>query len=228
MTSIIGNMKQLAMIAIFGFILMGVEVTPTTLSGLAVTVNVGVSKAIADDSDKSDKSDKSDDSDKSDKSSESVDSTSSNLICDCTTLANASAVADKAKDDDKAKEDDDKVTLCHVPLGNPDNEQTIRVGAAAVDSHIGHHAGDHLGACAGDEDQAKKDQEDDDKAKEDDDKAKEDDDKALADVSTAVAGAPCSCGDGGGVTGYWTDSVGGSATPPGGSAPKAVRQIQGQ
>ncbi len=41
---------------------------------------------------------------------------------------------------------DKKVTLCHLPPGNPANSQTISVGEAAVASHLGH--GDLLGACA--------------------------------------------------------------------------------
>jgi cysteine-rich repeat protein len=41
---------------------------------------------------------------------------------------------------------DKKVTLCHVPPGNPANAQTISVGEAAVRAHVAH--GDQLGACA--------------------------------------------------------------------------------
>jgi len=39
----------------------------------------------------------------------------------------------------------DKVTLCHVPGGNPDNQHTISVGAPARDAHLAH--GDSLGEC---------------------------------------------------------------------------------
>jgi hypothetical protein len=38
-----------------------------------------------------------------------------------------------------------KVTICHVPPGNPDNAQTIEVASAAVGSHLAH--GDYEGAC---------------------------------------------------------------------------------
>ncbi|MCH8165480.1 MAG: filamentous hemagglutinin N-terminal domain-containing protein [Planctomycetes bacterium] len=41
----------------------------------------------------------------------------------------------------------EKVTICHIPPGNPDNAHTITVGAPAVDPHIDHH-GDTVGACA--------------------------------------------------------------------------------
>jgi hypothetical protein len=38
-----------------------------------------------------------------------------------------------------------KVTLCHIPPGNPANAQTITVGQAAVAAHLAH--GDYLGEC---------------------------------------------------------------------------------
>jgi hypothetical protein len=40
-----------------------------------------------------------------------------------------------------------KVTICHVPPGNPDNPQTLRVGRKAAAAHLRRHAGDHLGRC---------------------------------------------------------------------------------
>jgi hypothetical protein len=39
-----------------------------------------------------------------------------------------------------------KVTLCHIPPGNPDNAHTITVGAPAVPAHLEH--GDTLGPCS--------------------------------------------------------------------------------
>jgi hypothetical protein len=42
-----------------------------------------------------------------------------------------------------------KVTICHVPPGNPDNKHTITVGASAVPAHLAH--GDFLGDCSGPE-----------------------------------------------------------------------------
>lgn len=41
--------------------------------------------------------------------------------------------------------DNDKVTICHIPPGNPDNAHTIRVSENAVDAHLDH--GDTLGKC---------------------------------------------------------------------------------
>src|SRR6185295_19387348 len=40
-----------------------------------------------------------------------------------------------------------KVTICHIPPGNPGNAHTITVGASAVPAHQAH--GDTLGACGG-------------------------------------------------------------------------------
>jgi hypothetical protein len=47
----------------------------------------------------------------------------------------------------EAESDDagDKVTLCHVPGGNPSNQHTISVGAPARLAHLAH--GDSLGEC---------------------------------------------------------------------------------
>jgi cysteine-rich repeat protein len=39
----------------------------------------------------------------------------------------------------------DRVTLCHIPRGNPANAKTKRVDLADVDNHLGH--GDFLGPC---------------------------------------------------------------------------------
>ena len=38
-----------------------------------------------------------------------------------------------------------KVTICHIPPGNPDNARTIRIGCAALDHHLAH--GDICGPC---------------------------------------------------------------------------------
>src|SRR6476659_8001022 len=38
-----------------------------------------------------------------------------------------------------------KVTICHIPPGNPNNAHTITVGASAVPAHLAH--GDTLGPC---------------------------------------------------------------------------------
>jgi hypothetical protein len=40
----------------------------------------------------------------------------------------------------------EKVTICHIPPGNPANAHTITVGAPAVPTHLAQH-GDCLGAC---------------------------------------------------------------------------------
>jgi len=40
-----------------------------------------------------------------------------------------------------------KVTICHVPPGNPDNAHTITIGAPAVPAHLANHPGDAIGPC---------------------------------------------------------------------------------
>ncbi len=40
-----------------------------------------------------------------------------------------------------------KVTICHVPPGNPANAHTITIAESAVPAHLAH--GDYLGACRG-------------------------------------------------------------------------------
>jgi PKD repeat protein len=42
----------------------------------------------------------------------------------------------------------DKVILCHVPPGNPNNPQTICVAASAIPSHLANHPGDCIGPCS--------------------------------------------------------------------------------
>ena len=39
----------------------------------------------------------------------------------------------------------DKVTICHIPPGNPDNAHDITVSMNAVPAHLAH--GDILGGC---------------------------------------------------------------------------------
>ena len=41
----------------------------------------------------------------------------------------------------------EKVTLCHVPPGNPTNVQTLSVAPSAVQAHLKNHPGDYVGAC---------------------------------------------------------------------------------
>lgn len=44
-------------------------------------------------------------------------------------------------------ESPNKVLICHIPPGNPDNAHTICVSSHAVEPHQTHH-GDTIGACA--------------------------------------------------------------------------------
>ncbi len=40
-----------------------------------------------------------------------------------------------------------KVLICHVPPGNPDNAHTICISPNAVPDHFANHEGDHCGEC---------------------------------------------------------------------------------
>lgn len=51
----------------------------------------------------------------------------------------------KLQEEEEDDEGEEKVTLCHIPPGNPDKAHTITVGASAVPAHLAH--GDYLGAC---------------------------------------------------------------------------------
>ena len=42
---------------------------------------------------------------------------------------------------------DNKVLLCHVPPGNPENEHTQCISPKAVAAHLENHEGDHCGPC---------------------------------------------------------------------------------
>lgn len=48
-------------------------------------------------------------------------------------------------DDDDDDDGKSKVTICHIPPGNPSNLHTITVGQSAVQAHLAH--GDYLGKC---------------------------------------------------------------------------------
>lgn len=43
---------------------------------------------------------------------------------------------------------EEKVAICHVPTGNPNNPKDLEIAASAVDDHIGNHEGDCVGTCA--------------------------------------------------------------------------------
>jgi subtilisin family serine protease len=77
------------------------------------------------------------------------------LLLSWGTFANfnpAFAVADDEKDDEK--DDDKKITICHIPPGNPNNFQQILVSVNAVEAHLAH--GDKIGKCIDDEEERAK------------------------------------------------------------------------
>ena len=62
----------------------------------------------------------------------------------------SSADASSQSSSESSGQSADKVTICHVPPGNPDNPQTITIGESAVASHFEEHEGDSLGPCVDD------------------------------------------------------------------------------
>lgn len=220
MTHIIEKMKLPAMIAVFGFMLVAIQVSPMTGSA-----GFGVANAFAGD-------DKNDGKDSKDSGSKASKTGVAQLICDCTTVAAATEAASKAKDEyekaSKAKDDADKSKSDHdnnghgnnidgVDSSNPGNSKAGKDTDSSYDDEKWKSENDDLKNKA---DKAKKDADD---AKDSKDKA----DKAKSDADAAVIGAPCNCGDG--TTGFWADSAAtGTPTAPTGAAPKAMRQILGQ
>jgi hypothetical protein len=49
------------------------------------------------------------------------------------------------------KSKDSKVTICHVPPGNPSNVHSITISKNALKAHLAH--GDFFGNCGGEEQQ---------------------------------------------------------------------------
>jgi hypothetical protein len=52
---------------------------------------------------------------------------------------------DDSDRDHRRHDDGGKITICHIPPGNPSARRTLSVGEAAWSAHEGH--GDHRGAC---------------------------------------------------------------------------------
>ena len=46
----------------------------------------------------------------------------------------------------------EKVVICHIPPGNPDNAHAIEVSVDALDAHLAH--GDSIGDCSSNEEEA--------------------------------------------------------------------------
>ncbi len=65
-----------------------------------------------------------------------------------TTTADQNSAGDNSADPNCLPvPDSHKVTICHIPPGNPANAHTIDVGEPAVSAHLAH--GDYCGPCRG-------------------------------------------------------------------------------
>jgi len=71
-------------------------------------------------------------------------------------ISSASVFADSNEKEKEHSADSDyrgdsgetkKITICHVPKGNPSNRHTIHIGYSAWSTHRDNHGGDYLGSC---------------------------------------------------------------------------------
>lgn len=103
---------------------------------------LGLDKSAASDASKS--ADKDEDKDKDDKDDDGKDDDGKD--------DDGKGGGDSGKDsgDSNARGKDDeakKITICHVPKGNPGNAHTIHIGYSAWKAHKENHGGDYLGSC---------------------------------------------------------------------------------
>ena len=133
------------------------------LLGFAFSTETGtnaldVSSAIAKDcpslqTDSKSKDSKSKDSkskDSKSKDSKSKDSKSKDSKSKDSKSKDSKSKDSKSKDSKSEEcEEEEKVTICHVPLGNPENAQTITTSVQAIiNAHtVGAHGGDYMGEC---------------------------------------------------------------------------------
>ena len=66
------------------------------------------------------------------------------LMATATLLPLTMAVTPAFAQDPQSNEEDKKVTICHVPPGNPDNAHEITVGESAAKEHLTQHEGDRI------------------------------------------------------------------------------------
>ncbi len=70
------------------------------------------------------------------------------LLAAAILLTAGSVFAQERKEGGSATgEPDKKITICHIPPGNPNNPQTITISTNALSAHIPGHIGDYQGAC---------------------------------------------------------------------------------
>jgi hypothetical protein len=69
------------------------------------------------------------------------------LLAAAILLAAGSVFAQERKEGGSAAGGPDKITICHIPPGQPNNPQTITINANALSAHIPGHIGDYAGAC---------------------------------------------------------------------------------
>ena len=79
------------------------------------------------------------------------------------------------EEEEEGEEEEDKVEICHIPPGNPDNAHTITVSPSAVPAHLAH--GDYEGECDEDEGEEEEEEEEDEEEEEEGEEEEEEDDE---------------------------------------------------
>jgi hypothetical protein len=62
--------------------------------------------------------------------------------------ARSSARVASADEASSSNQYEEKVTICHVPPGNPNNPQTLTLSSSGAAAHLRNHPDDTMGACA--------------------------------------------------------------------------------
>lgn len=112
-------------------------------SALSAHLNHGDSTGACDSSNSSDdsSSDNSSNDDNSSDDSNSDDNSSND------NSSNDDSSSDDDSSDDNSNDNSNKVTICHIPPGNPDAAHSITIGSPALSAHLAH--GDTQGGCNG-------------------------------------------------------------------------------
>jgi cysteine-rich repeat protein len=66
-------------------------------------------------------------------------------VNDCSSTGDPCPAGTVCNEDTDTCDEVDKVTICHIPPGNPDKARTLNIDAESVPDHLDH--GDYLGPC---------------------------------------------------------------------------------
>jgi len=74
---------------------------------------------------------------------------------------------DEEGEEHEEKRGKDKITICHIPPGNPNKAKTVKIAEPALEAHLAH--GDNVGECEDEEDDEDDEDEDEEEEEEDED-----------------------------------------------------------